>query len=271
MSGYIKMTHFQDFQIISDIHTDVRESAYYVPPVAPFLIIAGDLCPMVHPNYRDFLLAATSNHRRVFYVAGNHEYYESPLDPLRAQEHMESVCKSMPSDVTFLRAGGSVGSVPGVSLIGATLWTNIDPVLSSRLEHLLNDFKYIKVGGEAYLSGHDMTILHERDKRWIEAKIRDAAADGSKCVVVTHHSPDRRLSIASDDKATAGYGPLYYASDMLPTMMSAPIVSWVYGHTHESHYMKLPEVNTTFATNALGYPGERTGHAQGAGIRVILQ
>lgn len=260
-------------QVTSDLHVDVRSSLPILPVTAPTLIIAGDFCPHVDPRYRDALAAVTSQHRRTIYIAGNHEFYGSPLAPHQALEHMERVCASLPGEVHFLRAHGAepVYQLPGTDVVavGATLWTNIAPALSSRLETLLNDFRYIRASsGGAMLDAREMSAMHYRDRDWIADRTCESYRNGLRTLVITHHCPDRLLSIHSDTRTRDGLGPLYYASDMGPAIHTRGVVAWIYGHTHESHFMRLPGVVAPFVTNALGYPEERTGYVAGAGIHL---
>lgn len=257
-------------QVISDVHLDVRGGPMQIKATAPTLIIAGDVAPFIHPKYRDYLGEITMNHRNVAYVAGNHEYYESPLSPMQSQEQMERVCNSLPSNVVFLRAGGGHLDIPRTDLrvVGATMWTNIDPSISGELERLLNDFTHIRISPQTFISGHDMSVMHEIDKRWVADSVSHARRDGKRSVVVTHHSPDRRLSVNNDARAKSGYGPLYYASDMGGVFSVPGIAAWASGHTHESHVMWLPNVKFPFITNAHGYPGEKTGFASGSGLNL---
>ena len=251
-----------NFQLISDVHLDVRGHEIELDPVAPILVIAGDVCPHIHDKYRDFLLALTENHRYVAYVPGNHEFYGSPVGPNDAMDAMERICKSLPSRVCLLRAGGENGlDVPGSDLrfVGATTWTNIEPVISGTLKQLINDFNQIKATKYRILSPHDMSLMHEVDKKWISDSVRSASNQRKRPVVVTHHSPDRLLSVLNEDKAKSGYGPLYYASDMGSLIKKCDkdgVVAWCFGHTHESHSMLLPHASYPFLTNALGYPGQ---------------
>ncbi len=262
-------------QIVSDVHLDVRGYALQMSASAPTLVIAGDVCPMVHPKYRDFLLALTKNHPTVAYVAGNHEYYGSSLGIRQSQEYIENVCRSLPSRVVFLRASSGYGGsgfdtldIPDtdVRIVGATMWTNATDGSGKNAEYILNDFTNIMYTAHRVLSIADMAEMHRTDRRWIAESIEDAHRQRKKVLVVTHHSPDRRLSVFNGNKATQGYGPLYYASDMVPLFSLRGICGWVFGHTHESHVMRLPGVKFPFVTNAVGYPDENTGFAMGAGL-----
>ena len=248
-------------QLVSDIHCDVAMRPISIRPTAVTLVVAGDVAPFVHPRYRDYMAAITANHRNVAYVPGNHEFYDSNRDPDgQAISYMENVCRSLPSNVVLLRKGGDHLDVPGTAarIVGATMWTNIDKHLMGTLGNLLNDFSHISYGGSP-LEPSGMNRLHAQDKEWVRRSIASARRAGKRAVVVTHHSPDRRLSIFNSEKAKNGFGPLYYSSDMGDLITNPNVAAWLYGHTHESHVLRLPESPFPFVTNAKGYPGQETG------------
>lgn len=111
--------------------------------------------------------------------------------------------------------------------------------------------------------------MHEVDKKWIARAVHEAGKAGRRAVVVTHHSPSPSLAGLNDNKSTNGMGSFYYGNDMEKILEMPNICAWIYGHTHESLTMRLRGLRYPFFTNALGYPYERTGFAQGAGIRVL--
>jgi hypothetical protein len=259
------------------VHLDVRDSGdgfdFALDITSPTLVIAGDVAPFVHPKYRDYMRMLTKNHGNVAYVPGNHEYYGSTVSVEGANDYMERTCRSLDTNVRFLRANGDTLRVPGtdVCILGATGWTDLDPSVSHIYKDLLNDFKSIRVSPDRFISPRDMTVLHGIDRKWIGEMSKRCCDMGLRPVVVTHHSPDRRLSIHNDKRVVGGYGPLYYASDMEPLYRMPCIRVWCYGHTHESSVMRLPGTETVFVTNALGYPTEHTGFARGAGLNLMLR
>lgn len=258
-------------QVISDVHCDVRGTYLKIEPTAPTLVIAGDVSNHSERKYRDYLEALTSNHRNVAYVPGNHEFYASGIPVWKALDTIERVCNSLSSNVVLLREGGQKGlDIPdtGVRVVGATMWTNLPKPITPILETKLNDFSLIFTDLNETLTGDGMNALHRQDRKWLLESVVNARKEGKKALVVTHHSPDMRLSALCDRRAMNGYGPLYFASDMGQVINQPNIVGWVHGHTHESHVMFLPEVNYPFVTNALGYPGESTGYASGSGLKI---
>jgi hypothetical protein len=183
---------------------------------------------------------------------------------------IERVCDSLATPVTLLRAGAAGFDVPGsrTRVVGATLWTHLPPGMAAVAPQMLNDFRYIKTGPARDLAVEDVNAMHAADKAWLARAIGAAHADGRAAAVVTHHAPDAALAVNNASHAADGMGVFYYCSDMAGVMRLPGIAVWMYGHCHESGVMRLRGLDYPFVTNALGYPDERTGYAEGARIEV---
>jgi hypothetical protein len=240
-------------------------------PSAPTLVVAGDVASHIDPKYRDFLQTLFKNHKHGVYVPGNHEIWGSTGSIGQVLDIIERTCKSLDTPVTLLRTGNWGFDVPRTStrVLGATLWTHIPPELSNGAPSLLNDFKYIKTGAHKMLDVGEVNRMHEADKGWIARAVHEAGNAGKRAVVVTHHAPSLSLSAMNDAKAKDGMGVFYYGDDMDRILRMPNIAAWLYGHTHESWVLRLRGLDYPFVTNALGYPHENTGFAEGAGIKVI--
>jgi predicted phosphodiesterase len=257
-------------QIISDVHLDVRGHTKTMVPHASTLAVAGDVSSHTDVRYRDYMAELFRNHRYGVYVPGNHEFWGSEYPMPQSLDFMESICRSLPTPVTLLRRGNYGFDVPGTNtrILGATLWTPVPLEVSNTADRILNDYKYIKNG-----PGHPMTVKnviswHGSDKEWISDAIKAANSDGKRSVVMTHHAPDVLLSVFNDHKARDGMGVFYYGNDMSSITHMSGISAWLYGHTHESRVFNIPGIRYPFVTNALGYPGESTGYAEGACIEI---
>jgi 3',5'-cyclic AMP phosphodiesterase CpdA len=257
-------------QLISDIHLDIRGKAMEISPSAPTLVVAGDVASHADPKYRDYLQTLFKNHRYGVLVPGNHDVWGA-IGPIgQVLDSIESACKSLDTPVTLLRSGNWGFDVPGTKtrVVGATLWTHIPPELSDGAPSLLNDFKYIRTSPHRALTVDDVNRMHDTDKKWIARAVHEAGNAGRRAVVVTHHAPSMSLSAMNDAKARDGMGVFYYGDDMDSILRMPNICAWLYGHTHESWVLRLRGLDFPFVTNALGYPHEHTGFAEGAGIKI---
>ena len=69
------------FQYISDIHLETHHNTSknifekILKPSAPYLVLCGDIGYPGAELYKPFLEYCSKNFERVFYIAGNHEFY----------------------------------------------------------------------------------------------------------------------------------------------------------------------------------------------------
>jgi len=67
------------FQLISDIHLERYDELpiieTFLIPSAPNLVLAGDICFILHKNYVPFFEKISNMFDNIYYVFGNHEYY----------------------------------------------------------------------------------------------------------------------------------------------------------------------------------------------------
>jgi hypothetical protein len=63
------------FQLYSDIHLEFYKSFPKIKPTAEYLFLAGDIGIITQPNFTNFFDYCSENWKHVFYVLGNHEYY----------------------------------------------------------------------------------------------------------------------------------------------------------------------------------------------------
>ena len=64
------------FQLISDIHLEFG-AIKKISKCADYLILAGDIGYPDQKLFKDFLSNTSKIFNKVFYVAGNHEYYQN--------------------------------------------------------------------------------------------------------------------------------------------------------------------------------------------------
>ena len=254
-----------DFQIASDLHLEFRgieaAPASALPKrKAPLLVLAGDLCPVVEPGFADALAAVAEPFDAVLYVPGNHEHYGGASTE-DADREIERICFSRMRNVVFMNKRRV--DIGGFAYIGATLWTNCPDDASP-----LNDFNNID-GGR--FTPTKMNALHRDHRDYIKGAVRQAKRDGCLgAVVITHHAPDRKLAShgigGAGGRSRGALTPYYFASDMGDVIRDPFVQVWIHGHTHESYRMTDHASGTIFASNALGYPGERTGYSNGGAV-----
>lgn len=226
------------FQYISDLHLEFREETVHVPPLAPYLLLAGDVGDPGLPLYRDFLREVSGLFKDVFLITGNHEYYGK-----RAMKEtdalVETICREC--DVHFLNNQSFYFNETTLALWGGTLWTDIPESAAPVVSLCINDFHRIP-GFTPKLA----TQLH-KDALCALERDMDASPVGTQWVIMSHHLPQTCL-----------IDPTYQHERIVNTAFASDVVvagdprilHWVYGHTH------TPNAHGIFKCNPLGYPGE---------------
>lgn len=255
-----------NFQIASDLHIDTKGGLHapdytYPSRTAPILVLAGDVCSASDPDYESILQRVAAPFKLVFYVPGNHEYYGSGSRSVAQVDSMiEKACFSI-GNIVYLNKRRV--DIRGIAYIGATLWTNCPTGDTS----LMNDFNQIQDGR---FGPRDENKLHKEHREWLKKTLKSAKRDGCVgAVVVSHHAPVGELAdLSVRSERSTNFFPYYYATDMGNIPHDPFVQVWVHGHTHVSYRVQLDEAGTIFATNALGYDGERTGYTDRAVLKI---
>lgn len=101
------------FQYISDLHIDKRQVNKIINPIAPYLIVAGDVCPLVYTDLnKNFFEQHSKKFNSIFYVYGNHEY---------DQFHKFQKSINYPKNIIHLE--NQIYTIDNILLLGSTLWT----------------------------------------------------------------------------------------------------------------------------------------------------
>lgn len=259
-----------DFQVVSDLHLEMRGGIYanadaFPRPHAPILVLAGDLCPLSDPNFTEIMRRATEGFELTLYVPGNHEYYGctgtmQDLENLAARK-----ANSVPNVMCINRRTFDVGDI---TFIGATMWTNPPKSLWSTGAQGMNDYSRIIKTESSTMTPSDTVDAHNIHASFIKKSIESAKKRGkSGAIVITHHVPDIRLSKQTGSRPRHLF-PFYFASDMAEMTCDPFVKVWCYGHSHESHCVKLDPWGPLFACNSKGYPRENTGYTEDSVIRV---
>ncbi|CAM4939260.1 unnamed protein product [Rotaria socialis] len=104
--------------------------------VAPIPILAGDIGRPDMPSLNAFLLAQCERFKHIFYVAGNHcfyeEEYETRLQQLQALDNINP-------RIYFLH-NKSCLVLNNVRILGTTLWSHVPWESASRINRSINDY-----------------------------------------------------------------------------------------------------------------------------------
>jgi len=239
---------------ISDLHLDfirpqnIRQFLKKITPgPGDVAILAGDIGNPRQPNYALFMQYMSTNFKKTFVIAGNHEYYclESPTFSIEETDiYMKEYFRRY-DNISFLH--NSSENYDGKCFIGTTLWTKLNKHVQD-----INDTEYIP--------GMDREKYNQLNSQCVEF-LKDALdnPDNKDCVVMTHHLPS--YSLIDPKYKTRGQSSPYdinqwFYCDMDDTIKkhNAKIKCWFYGHTHTPNKANIG--STIMACNPIGYPDE---------------
>lgn len=268
-------------QYASDLHLEffsaLPDFMSIVKPVAPYLVLAGDIGQPGHFVFHQFLDYVAANWRVVIFIAGNHEFYTTqphrkwnarwntkpPRTMFETQELLKDACVPYPN-LYFLHADSPVAFFPDDNLvfIGLAMWSWIPDDLLHIASESMNDYSCIPMLGTAGervpLTPHTSREMHRQERAVLEEQISEWSSRGAEIVVVTHHMPS--FGLISPQYVSSPLN-VCFASDCDSLLHGGVIRAWIYGHSHAANYQRIG--TTLCAINARGY--SRNGVAEVVG------
>jgi len=250
-----------EIQYISDLHLEFHDTnntgairpEMFVTPVAPYLVLAGDIGIPTLRSYGAFLHWCSQNWKQVYLVAGNHEFYNvrCPVktDMGSKKEVLRSLCQGLPN-VHFLDCETRLIPETNVRVLGCTLWSEIPDCVRDKAMTYMNDARQILHLKDVPFTPSLMSGVHANQKQWLNQEIHKCELTNEKCLVVTHYLPSYSL-IA--EKYQGHFLNACFASDC-EELMRPPVVGWICGHSHTGVQTTIHGVPC--AMNPYGYPGE---------------
>lgn len=223
----------------SDLHLEylskrfpdyIRVDRLYTP-FADLLVLAGD----IHTGTR---MVDAFGHwpHPVLYVPGNHEFYDTAIEP-----QVQSI-RDAARDSAMIVLQRDEFIDQGVRFLGCTLWTDYQLMgtggrqLASMFACEARIADHHKIMGITKIgqgfSAQQAYELHLQDRTWLEAKL-DEPFEG-KTVVITHHAPSRGSVHPRfrGDPCNAAF-----VSDLDDLVQKADI--WIHGHVHDTFDYKV--------------------------------
>lgn len=223
--------------------------------------------------YERFLQRATDCYSLVVLVPGNHEYvhdgkptatapwgkpsFDRIDDRLRQLELRLDRLRVLTAPETHLRVslpavGKGERRTPSLTLLGATLWSDVDPRDDEAASQKLSA-SYAWFRGRA-LEPDDLRRLHRSQVAGLRRSIRKASVlardpEEHEICVLTHHCPWGKAR---------GKLESLYVTDLpasAPDLFLPPVRTWCYGHTHKPYDGRVGSCR--LVSNPLGYPKER--------------
>lgn len=248
-------------QYVSDIHLEFHdkqnkgsiEPSMFVKPVAPTLVLAGDIGAPELKSYGVFLSWCSSNWNHVFLVAGNHEFYNvrCPVksDMASKKEKIREVCSAFPN-VHYLDCSSYYIAEENLRVLGCTLWSAIPECLSEKAITYMNDARQILHLKDVPFTPWVQSEQHTKEKQWLNQEIHKCEMTNERCLVITHYLPS---FVLIHDKYKGSPLNVCFASEC-DDLFRPPVQAWICGHTHTG--MKVSIHGIPCYVNPYGYPHE---------------
>ena len=250
------------FDVVSDLHfdhfvgsgeagTEFLESVF-LKPTAPNLLVAGDIGNWYSEHalfYTDYFFNLVRHkYQNVVCVLGNHDYYLFGLDKESSPVAKYRKRYSDYKNVHFLSLSDAPSTVKieDTTVIGGTLWSDLDPTYELDIVRRLNDFWYV----------HGLTAKDYRERFTKELLELDRLLEidkDEKVVVLTHHAPTFATTPMFSDSPLQSA----FCTDLTRMFLSrSNIKAWVFGHTHVKAELEIGGVK--LIENSFGYYGQES-------------
>jgi len=227
------------FRVFSDLHLehgeDVLEFCLRISKRNPvdYLILAGDI--VNYPSRRTLLPAFIHNispfYKNIFYVLGNHEYYNNPYFNKGAVmknviNDYRDICEDI--GVILLENEGCYLEHDDIMIYGTTLWSNVSEKAYRRLsdKHAIGPLEIINA--------------HKKAQRGIETFLDNIPQE---VIVITHYLPSYRFINKKYHEENSENGINSGFASHSDYLFKPPITDWVYGHTHTPSFKIINGIN----------------------------
>ena len=240
------------FQLLSDIHLEMG-TYHNIKPKAPYLLLVGDIGYPETRIYQDFMKQCSKKFEKVFYVSGNHEYYQSKhkcksIDEIDAI--IEDICKHY--DIHYLQ--NSSYDFEDLKIVGSTLWSDV-----LITDELTNDYLSIYKTKNKHIKVADTLEMYRMNKEYLTTTIETS---DKPLLIMTHHLPSYKMILPVYETSLC---KSHFASH-LDNLFKKPLVAWVCGHSHG--FNKQIINNIPCIMNSIGYPSEQR---KGASTSFVLE
>ena len=269
-------------QVVSDVHLEFKNARDSMPEIevkSDVLCLLGDIGYPFRPSYKEFIEYQSSRFLHVIVLVGNHEFYcPDDIEPTytfeEVLEQVEAICGCFDNVQFLYRRSLELPCLPGVKIVGVTLWSDIPEKFKYDLADMCNDYSYIYTRCDSdvltsllpssaikwnqentqstveprLLSVEQQNLLHRKDVAFITNEIQDAVISDKKVIILTHHAPTDDNTVPEDED----WEPLRYMNfSKLENFFVDPVKVWAFGHTHCSSYAKHEDC--IVVSNQLGY------------------
>ncbi len=255
----------------SDLHLEINaDPVDFDFPDADYLFLAGDICLVydlrdayefasISYKQRKFLIDVSKKYKQVFWVMGNHEYWDNSLSNTLT-DISQFLSDNNISNISF--TSRNTFFLGDILLIVTTLWSDVNK--GNYMDDFfltgdcMRDYDKITVRNDnpelpnCRLKVEDTIKIHELDRDFIKNSLE--MNKSLPVIVMTHHCPAHTPNKNESYSGRDTLQKFYYCSDMEDLILDNPVIKyWIHGHDHSSTEYKIGE--TILASNCRGYKG----------------
>lgn len=272
-------------QYASDLHLEFydgnvteNDAQFFETLVTPvpgncMLVLAGDIGYPEMKITKDFVKWCCANWPHVIWVFGNHEYY-CTIGKAIMMSDKEALATQYMDDLPNLHVlhNGVFEhkDLPGLTIVGSVLWTEISRDMKRPVEKYMNDCRKIYTPSFERFTVDDWNWLYSENVLFIKRELDRAEKENKKVLVVTHHLPTYKAILPQyqgDDMNCA------FASNSAELLENPVVAAWICGHSHgqlDLNVMNRIGKDTIVTFNARGYPGEDSVHTYNPSKTLII-
>jgi predicted phosphodiesterase len=231
------------FQLLSDLHIEFGKY-FNISKTSDYLLLAGDIGYPEKDDFEIIFNVFSKIYKKIFYVAGNHEYYQQwkKGNKHKSIEEINEIISTKLSkfdNVYFLNNNYYDLELENIRILGTTLW-----FYPENNNKAISDYYAIPNFSDKYA-----LTEWEKAREFISKNI----SNEKKNIVLTHHLPTYKL-ISQEYLEKYNHINFYFASNC-EDLMCSDIKVWACGHSHG--FMETDVNGVKCVLNAIGYPKER--------------
>mgnify|MGYP000117108522 FL=1 len=239
-----------EFQIYSDLHIEEYDDYPRLPVLKDYLILAGDIGKIGHRPFTQFLHYVNNNWKKVFYVLGNHEYYDNYLTYIELKEMYKNLFKNFNNIILLDKKKVELNNI---EILGCTLWSYYPSRAPDNYVNYLQNIKEKK--NHLFindLSKDSYNKMNMEDKQWLLENYNPK----KKTIIITHYP--LRFNGTTHKKWENEIYKSIFANEI--NIVTNNILYCVSGHTHYSHNFKHQYENIYYISNQKGSKDERNDY-----------
>lgn len=232
------------FQVGSDFHLEkkpdeVKSITDFLTPVAPNLILAGDIGSLYYEEQlATFLRSCKKHYDTVIFVAGNNEYYTREGCEPKTFSELNAVLEDVCRNVGVILLNNSYIETESMIIFGSTWWSHIPDMLNMKI--------YTEPGIK--ITPADFNLWHAVARKSLEMVLRDK---GTKPIlVITHYCPTKLGTMNMYHKTDAFKQLVPYYFSASEKYLRGQVDTWIYGHTHVFRDFLFNGTHTRIVSNA---------------------